>query len=158
VAFSSEVVSSWALAVLPPKPGSVMPRPEPGALTDHEIPCWVPLIRLSGSLSLSGGRPLGGDHPVTSRAHPQASASRVGRILPTTAPLAPSSIFLQSNLLGCINRLDSAPLSTCLVVRSVIGWEEVSFPSVCDHVPVAKRRPHQPHVIVRISRVLHVGR
>ncbi len=72
--------------------------------------------------------------------------------------LAPPFVFRQLDFLSRVRLLGCAPLGTCLAIWSVVWWKEVSPPSVGYHVPMAEYRPHQPHIVVQIPRVLCVDR
>jgi hypothetical protein len=111
--------------------------------------------------SPGGGGHLVGGYPADLGARPQAPSSRGRGARPAAVSrvpciLAPPLVLRQLDFLGRVRLLGCSPLGTCLIARSVIRWKEVSPPSIGYHVPMAEHRLHQPHIVVRIPRVLYV--
>ncbi len=97
------------------------------------------------------GRPPGGGPSPASRARSSTPASWARGILNAavlTVPraLAPASVLFQPNLLGSLGCFNTASLRTCRAASRVVWGEEISPPSVRDHVRtptslISYRRP-----------------
>jgi hypothetical protein len=121
-------------------PRLIFPRCSPPCGRSHLFRGWSPSLgacpRASPSLD-------GGAGPVSAPRHPCA--------------LTPSPVLRQLDFLSCFLLLVLALLGACLVIRGIVWRKEVSPPTIGDHIPMAKCRFHQPHVIIRIPGVLHVN-
>ncbi len=86
---------------------------------------------------------MAGDRPASLGARSQASPSLGGDAGPVAVPghsraLTPAPVLWQLDLLSCFLLLVLAPLGACLAVKGIVWREEVSPPSVGNHVPAAE--------------------
>ncbi len=86
---------------------------------------------------------MAGDRPASLGARSQASPSLGGDAGSVAVPgpsraLTPAPVLWQLDFLSCFLLLALTPLGTCLAVRGIVWWEEVSPPIVGNHVPTTE--------------------
>jgi hypothetical protein len=135
-------------------------HPEPRPCPSRDLRTCIPkpglgprgrarfLIGPPRPVPLRSSPPCGGDRlargcPPSLGACSRASPSLDGSAGPVAIPwpscaLTPSPVLRQLDFLSCLFLLVLAPLGTCLAIRGIVGWKEVSPLTVSYHIPVAE--------------------